>query len=107
MSSEVDYKEEYNKTYDQLEEFLKLLEDPKKYRKAFQESFEKEIFDVLKDELIEYMRSNQDFRQDVLSKFQTESGPRVRNPFNTPPRSSITRTSMIYNPRSSSRPSLD
>lgn len=108
---------------EQIEGLQELLFDPSAYRSAYRENTESdspddkskaEIFEVLKREIVEYSKNTPAFKKYLLSSLgAVVTDPKGREPSSArsrPTTQSYTpriRSSMIYTPRSSSRPTLD
>lgn len=106
-----------------IEGLQDLLFNPSAYRSAYRENMEEEskddtskaeIFEVLKKELVEYTKSTPAFKKYLLASLgAVMPDPKGREPSSArarPMTQSYTpriRSSMIYTPRSSSRPTLD
>lgn len=100
-----------------IEGLQELLFDPPAYRAAYRENMEidypgdepkAEIFVVLKKQIVAYAKANPDFKKYLMSSLGGEREPSRSRP--RPTTQSYTprlRSAMIYNPRSSSRPTLD
>lgn len=89
-----------------------LMFNPSEYRRAYRENMEDdpksspEIFEVLYKELVEYSKSNPEFKKKLLKSL----GDCPIGRATSPPRASTQsfsprlRSTMIYTPRTSSRP---
>lgn len=104
---------------EQIEGLTELLFNPSSYREAFRENMESdnsddlskaEIFEVLKKELVEYAKKTPSFKKYLLTNLGESKGRERSMSRARPTTQSYTpriRSPMIYNPRSSSRPTLD
>lgn len=103
---------------EQIEGLQELLFDPSAYRSAYRDNVEGdldgEIFEVLKKEIVEYSKNTPAFKKYLLASLgAVVPDPKGREPSSArsrPATQSYTpriRSSMIYTPRSSSRPTLD
>lgn len=103
---------------EQIEGLSNLLFNPSEYRSAYRENMEDEdkakaeIFEVLKKEIVEYAKTTPAFKKYLTTHLDdTKTLSRERSMSRARPASqSYTpriKTNMIYNPRSSSRPTLD
>ena len=94
----------------EIEALQDLLFDPKQYRVAFQENAEGteegEIFEILREQILRYAKSTPEFKDFLINNLTetTSSGSRKPQTHSFSPRM---RTSMMFSPRSSSRPTVD